>query len=372
MPNAQPFLDIPIGAQISYNGELAEYYGFCEERGEHDFAELNNFGYSLDDADLRAGLANGTITIRDVAGYCESTEEATGAVAGQLAAFEITTSLDRRSYQSCPSEELGQRRICVFGCGAVGSKIATSLKRSGVGTLQFVDDELAHGRNPVWGDIGRNGETDHPAEWLARRIQSIDPGVHPFDKAAIQHTYGLVRDINKVRSRIQQYDLIIDATSSGTVSDLVADWADDFLKPLVWLDVFSAGLGGVVARHVPEDTVSARVMRRNLKDWYAETRAPVFDACATPSKGRVWFPEAFTDESAVSAVAAYAAAVSVDIVARRPERVYTDTAYVIGVRKGWIFERPFETRPLDLSVPRVRRFPDLGDQKAELNFSALR
>ena len=52
----------------------------------------------------------------------------------------------------------------------------------------------------------------------------------------------------------------------------------------------------------------------------------------------------------VAIISGYATNMALDILAERDPSLFPHSMYLIGLRKGWIFEEPFFTQPLDVSV----------------------
>ena len=72
---------------------------------------------------------------------------------------------------------LAEKRVGIVGLGSLGSKIATTLARAGVGRFELVDGEILHSGNlerhdADWRDVGR-----HKSELMAHRLRLIHPGV---------------------------------------------------------------------------------------------------------------------------------------------------------------------------------------------------
>ena len=73
--------------------------------------------------------------------------------------------------------DLSKRRVGVVGLGSLGSKVAASLARAGVGHFTVVDEDILHAGNLArhdgdWRDVGL-----HKADLVARRLRLINPVV---------------------------------------------------------------------------------------------------------------------------------------------------------------------------------------------------
>jgi hypothetical protein len=56
------------------------------------------------------------------------------------------------------------------------------------------------------------------------------------------------------------------------------------------------------------------------------------------------------DDTAVSTIAAHAAAIAVDTLLGRSPSLFLVSAYMVGMAPGWIFTGPFDTWPIDLGL----------------------
>jgi hypothetical protein len=54
------------------------------------------------------------------------------------------------------------------------------------------------------------------------------------------------------------------------------------------------------------------------------------------------------DDAEVSVVAAHASRFVIDLLARPDSSNFPFSAYVIGLSSEWLFDQPFDTRPIDL------------------------
>lgn len=68
---------------------------------------------------------------------------------------------------------LAQKRIAIVGCGSVGSKIASTLARSGVSNFTLVDDDVFFQANLVRNDLDAQAIGQHKVDALAARLQNL-------------------------------------------------------------------------------------------------------------------------------------------------------------------------------------------------------
>jgi hypothetical protein len=78
---------------------------------------------------------------------------------------------------------------------------------------------------------------------------------------------------------------------------------------------------------------------------------------------------AIADDADVSVIAAHAARMGIDLLIPREPSMFPNSVYMIGLASGWIFERPFETYPIDVGslLPSDRKEPlDPEEAAAEM------
>lgn len=229
------------------------------------------------------------------------------------------------------------KSVAIVGAGSVGSKIAETLLRAG-GTSLFLFD----------GDVLLPGNLErHTLDWrdvgsrkvyaLKRRLLNIRPG-------ATVHTFA--ENFNWQRSAVRQAalvdvlascDLIVDATGDVPTSLFLGAIAAENGKPFVSVEVLAGGIGCIIARSVPGRDAAYPQGRAGLMA-YCEQQA------VAPPAGGTRAYESITDEgavvvaddAAVSAAAAHAARVAMDVM----QGTLDDDApawLLIGLRRSWIF-----------------------------------
>ena len=248
--------------------------------------------------------------------------------------------------------DLATKRVGIVGLGSVGSKVAASLGRSGVRRFDLVDGDILHAGNLErhdgdWLDVGR-----HKAELMARRLKLI-----AADTQAIPWTTALGAQVSSeeagnVRAALAACDLLIDATANPDVFNHLALIAMRNDQPLVWGSVYAGGLGGEIARSRAGKDPSPFDIRQAMTQFYgaADGRPPL--AAGRGYDGSVGQdrPLIATDAD-VSVFAAHMTAYALDALVDHDPSVYGAPAYVIGLKQGWLFEGPFDTRPLTVDAP---------------------
>ena len=72
---------------------------------------------------------------------------------------------------------LTEKTVGIVGCGSLGSKIATTLARSGVREFVLVDDDILKPDNLMRNDLGVEGLGAHKTDGLSGRLAAVAPGV---------------------------------------------------------------------------------------------------------------------------------------------------------------------------------------------------
>lgn len=241
------------------------------------------------------------------------------------------------------------RRVAVVGCGSLGSKLAVMLARGGVDNFLLVDDDLLLPDNFVRHDLDWRDVGTHKADSVAKRIQLVNTSATCNVR---KHRLGGQESSGSIESLIEslsEYDLLIDATADASVFNYLSAAATIGKKPLLWAEVFGGGFGGLIARHRPGIEPSPQVIRTTIENWCADRGQPI----ARPAKRYDGGPDlpSVADDADVSVIAAHAARMAIDLLIPREPSSFPNSAYLIGLSKGWIFSQPFETYPIELGEP---------------------
>ncbi|MDX7951461.1 ThiF family adenylyltransferase [Lichenihabitans sp. Uapishka_5] len=263
------------------------------------------------------------------------------------------------------TEGLGSRSVAVVGCGSAGSKIAASLTRSGVGSLLLVDDDVLMRGNLVRNDLDWHGVGDHKVEALAARLRLINPDVSVQVWRLRLGGQEASSSAAAALEAIARCDLVVDATAEADAFNLLSSVVTRYGRPLVWLEVFEGGIGGMVARHRPGLDPSPQDMRSGFLAWCRRQDAPWTGRAAGRYAGETEEGQIIVaGDAEVGVIAAHVARFALD--ALGDGLSFPHSMYVIGLKAGWIFEQPFDVRPVSVAPgPRVPA-PALGtEQDAE-------
>lgn len=352
MPGARPAdLSTGVWAKSTLSGDAV--------RAVKTLADLRKL---LDDRPVAAFLAEGgdiiasafsAVVIVDAKGAFHLFVVMSDGSAVACTAVRQTAS-DREA-RAPDSMLLAQRRVGVVGLGAAGSKIATSLARMGVRNFYLVDYDVLLPENLQRHATSWQGVTQHKVDVVAALITQID------SRAKVEvsriHLTGQESNaaISGVLGRLSECDAIVDATAEGRVFNLTAAVARRFGRSLVWVEIFGGGVGGLVARSrqgvdpSPEDMRSAYLQYCGDNPAPANLRAAA-DYTVPAEDGSV---QVASDADA-AIISHHAARLAVDCLRDPAESHYPFCMYLIGLEKAWVFDAPFDTRPISTSFLPVR------------------
>jgi hypothetical protein len=241
---------------------------------------------------------------------------------------------------------LAGRKAALIGCGSLGSKMAVSLARAGVGGFLLVDDDILLPDNLVRNDLDWREVGTHKADGVATKIHLVNPNAKVSTR---KHRLGGQEASGSIETLIEGLgvcDLIIDATADPVVFNYLSAAVAISKKPLLWAEVFGGGFGGLLARHRPSVEPPPPTMRLAIETWCVEHGLPI--QRATENYGGGQSTPAIADDADVAVIAAHAARMAIDLMIPRDPSLFPFSVYLIGLGKGWIFEQPFETYPIDI------------------------
>lgn len=133
------------------------------------------------------------------------------------AKIEEVTILDFTDYKSAKylsktPDSIFLKRVCLLGCGAVGSKIAYHLFRAGISNIDFVDNDKLMPHN-----MCRHAISSYkPESFFANKAESIKKSLTDMFYGMPQNLKAYEEDALEYLSqdRLDKTDIIIDATAS--------------------------------------------------------------------------------------------------------------------------------------------------------------
>ncbi len=244
-------------------------------------------------------------------------------------------------------EALSEKKVAILGCGSVGSKVASSLARSGVASFVLIDGDLLLPGNVVRHDLDNRSVGLNKPDAVKARILDINPVGSVTVRRVLLGGQESSASAEAALESISQCDLIVDATADAQIFNLCASVALTYKKPLVWAEVFAGGIGGLVARSRPDVDPTPHAARRQIATWCSEHGVPWDDSSIQYDLTRDDLPPLIADDADVTVIAAHLTRMTVDVLTRE-ETIFPNSAYLIGLKQEWIFSAPFDTWPIDL------------------------
>lgn len=265
---------------------------------------------------------------------------------------------------------LVNRTVAVVGCGSLGSKVAVMLARAGVGKFLIVDDDVMLPDNLIRHDLDWRDVGAHKADAVARRIELVNP--YATCRIRRHHVGGQEASggIETLISSLAGCDLLIDATADAHAFGYISAAAASGGKPMVWAEVFGGGFGGLIARSRPSFEPDPASMRRKIEHWCREHGCPIERAVNYETQGSG--PPLIADDADVSVIAAHAARLTTDTLIPRNPSMFPYSVYLIGMAQGWIFDQPFDTRPIDIGLPESNVAPPVDQELVDAEMERIR
>ncbi|MEM1154829.1 MAG: ThiF family adenylyltransferase [Pseudomonadota bacterium] len=261
-------------------------------------------------------------------------------------------------------DDIRAKKVGIVGLGSLGSKIAVSLARSGLSQFVLVDGDILHTGNLErhdgdWRDIGR-----HKVDLTEHRLRLIRSDVDVLAWRSAIGAQVSSQEAANVGQALAACDLVIDATASSDVFNYLAGLSMRHNRSLIWGAVYAGGIGGEMARARIEKDPSPYDIRATMNQFYATSDESAPLATGSGYDGSVGedAPMQATDAD-VSVFAAHISAFALDTLADIEPSNYDAHAYLVGLKRGWLFSGPFHTLPIEVQAP-LRRVITGGPESA--------
>ena len=247
-------------------------------------------------------------------------------------------------------DSLSGSKVGIVGCGSIGSKIAASLCRSGVGRFLLIDEDIFFPDNVVRNELDLTDAGTHKAIAVKDRLLELNPLA---DISAQRLSLGgqeSAASISGILEALGKCDLLIDATAEPLAFNMIASVSTRQKKPMIWAQVFAGGIGGLVARSRPDvdpvplsarDQIEVWCIDQGV-DWNRPDDSGRYDGRGTDGRPMI------ASDAEVSIIASHATRFATDVLTRPHASSFPVSAYLLGFFSEWIFEQPFDTRPIDL------------------------
>lgn len=257
---------------------------------------------------------------------------------------------------------MSRKKVGIVGCGSLGSKIATSLARSGVQQFVLIDNDILKPDNLVRNELGVESLGVHKVDALKERLRAVAPNltvdVWRVDLGG-QESSGSTATI---LDALAGCSLLIDATADPQAFNFIASVALRARSPMIWAEVYAGGIGGFVARLRPGIEPPPHAARRQYLAWCRSQGVPWHGQGDDYDVNREHGPPLIADDADVGVIAAHTSRMAIDVLVRCDTSVFPHPAYVIGLAADWVFDEPFDTRPIDFSVEGEWQLPVSGEE----------
>lgn len=265
-----------------------------------------------------------------------------------LAPFDINRS-------GIAPSDIKDKKVGIVGLGSLGSKVAVSLARSGIRQFELVDGDILHMGNLErhdgdWRDVGR-----HKAELTAHRLRLIHRDVKVNSWRSAIGAQVSSQEAANVNQALASCDFLIDATANPDVFNHLAGLCLRHNRTLVWGAVYAGGIGGEIARARFDKDPSPYDIRAVINQFYetSDEKPPIATGRGYDGSIGQTVPMRASDAD-VSVFAAHLAGLTLDALIGAEPSQYDAHAYLVGLKRGWLFEGPFDTRPIIAEAP-IRR-----------------
>lgn len=259
--------------------------------------------------------------------------------------IEISTETGTRLPESYAA--MAGKRVGIVGCGSLGSKIAASLARSGVRHFVLIDDDILKPGNLARNELGAESLGAHKADALEERLRAVAPKVTvEVWRVGLggQESSGSTATI---LDALAECSLLIDATADPQAFNFVASVALRARGPMIWAEVYAGGIGGFVARLRPDIEPPPHAARRQYLAWCRSQGVRWHGQGDDYDAHRDDGPPLIADDADVAVIAAHTSRMAIDVLVRSDTSIFPHPAYVIGLAADWVFDEPFDTRPID-------------------------
>lgn len=243
-------------------------------------------------------------------------------------------------------QSLSSKSVGIVGLGSVGSKVASSLARTGVGRFYLVDDDIFLPENICRNDLDWRNVGEHKADAIKEVLSYISSFAQV--EVAMINLGGQESSaaLDHVLRQLSQCDILIDATANPRVFNLLAYVTKTYSLPLIWTEIFAGGIGGIIARSRPGKDPFPHVMREAYH--YRTSEAALFQRATNQqytlenSDGTILA----ASDAEVSIFAGHLTRLAIDTLLQRDPSLFPYSMYLLGLEQAWLFEAPFDTIPI--------------------------
>jgi molybdopterin/thiamine biosynthesis adenylyltransferase len=244
---------------------------------------------------------------------------------------------------------LSKKKVVVVGLGSVGSKVAVSLARTGLGKLLLFDDDIFSPSNLVRNDLDWRAVGFAKVRGVKRAVNDVSPQTEVLAVQLGVADQGSPQSAELFYSLVEPCDLIVDATANPHAFVALAAMARRLRKPMVWGELFAGGTAALLARSRPGADAEPLAIRTHVLG-VLNSYPPVPEGKSARYGLDTGSGVLVATDADVSSLAAAMTQFALDTLADASQSEYPSAAYLIGYKKYWIFEQPMEVIPIDCST----------------------
>lgn len=264
-------------------------------------------------------------------------------------------SMDNQRRVPLRNQTVDGKLVAIVGCGSMGSKVAASLVRCGVTKFLLIDGDVLKPDNLVRNDLDWFAVGAHKVDGVISRLRAICPNVEVDSWHGRLDGHYSTATVLAALEKLSKCDLIVETSGSDQGFNVAAAVASQDGIPMIWGRVFGGGYGGYIVRSRPKIEFPPLDVRRQVYDAMTNPSLPKppDDGDFDYGSGNDEQEAMIADDADVSVISAYLARMALDTLRPCEESDYPYSAYLISLRKEWLFDNPFDTRPLNL--PRIQQ-----------------
>lgn len=263
--------------------------------------------------------------------------------------------MDTQQRSPTRNDDVKGKRVAIVGCGSMGSKVAASLARCGVSDFFLVDGDVLKPANLVRNDLDWTAVGAYKVDGVIKRLRSINPDVQIESWRGMLGGQDSTASLIGCLEKLGKCDLIVETTGSGQGFAFAAAVAIEKEVPMIWGRVFGGGYGGYLVRCRPGIEAPPFDVRHDIYMQMADASFPAPPADSEIDYGSEADDQItmIADDADVSIISAHLARFALDGLRPPESSDYPNSAYLIGLRKEWAFDEPFQTFPLILRSARA-------------------
>ncbi len=237
--------------------------------------------------------------------------------------------------------------VGIVGLGSMGSKIALSLARSGVRQFTLVDDDVFLPENICRHALDFRDVGSHKVDSIKNALLRLGHGFNFRTYRANITEQESTSYLAEILDRLGNCDLLIDATASPRVFNLLSHVSTYCSKPMVWSEVFAGGIGGLIGRSRPGIDPDPQTMRLVFLGYVDEQSESVPSGEVNDYTAQFNNEVLSASDADVTAIASHTTRLILDTLADATCSQFPQSMYLVGLRSEWLFGAPFHTIPIE-------------------------